>query len=164
MATIPQLLEPDAAQPLPGGSFPSLIRNGSTIPIDALEFTPASNQAAFWKVDSELYGSGNLVVKIRWYAGTATSGNVDFGAALACYTPGTDTGDIEAKAVSTEDTTTSSHLGATAHRIMEATISMTHVDSMAAGDIVFLRLRCLSTSTISGTVRVERVEVFYSDV
>lgn len=164
MATVPQLLEPDAFEPLVGGAFPALVRNGSTIPIDALEFTPASNQAAFWKVDSEMYGSGNLTVKIRWYAGTATSGNVDFGVALACYTPVTDTGDIESKALATEDTVTDTHLGTTAHRVMEAVVSLTDIDSLAKGDIVFLRLRVLSSSTISGVVRVERVEVFYSDV
>jgi len=163
MATVYQLLEPDGAQFLASGNFPSLVRNGTNIPVTALEYTPSSNQAAFWKVDPSLWGSGNLTLKIYWYAGTAISGNVDFGAAFAAYTADTDTGDIEAKNVSTEDTVTDTHLGTTAHRVMVASLNLSDIDSLANGDIAFLRLRVLSTSTISGVVRIERVELSYSD-
>jgi hypothetical protein len=161
MATILQKLDPDAAQYLTS-AFPSLVRNGTNIPVSALEFTPANDQAAFWKLDVDLYGSGNLTVKVRWYAGTATSGDVDFGAAIAAITPNVDTQDVETDSLATENTVTDSHLGTTAKRIHEAVITVSNLDGLAAGDVAFLRLRCLSSSTIAGVVRVESVEVLYS--
>lgn len=160
MATIFQKLEPDAAHFLTS-AFPTFVRNGTNIPVTALEFTPANNQAAFWKLDVDPYVSGNLTVKVRWYAATASTGDVDFGAALAAITPNTDTQDVESKALDAENTVTDTHLGTTARRMHEAIITVSNLDSLANADVAFLRLRCLSSSTIAGTVRVESVEVTY---
>lgn len=162
MAIAYQLLEPGTAEFLAGSAMPAIIRNGTNFPVVALEFTPASNQLAFWRVDSSLFASGNLTVDVYWYAGTATSGNVDWEGRLAAITADTDTQDVETKTLATANTVTDTHLGTTAKRLHKASITLSNTDSIAAGDSVWIRLSCLATSTITGTVRLDRVEVSYT--
>ncbi len=145
MATASQTLEPEAAEFL-ASTFPALVRNGTNIPIAALAYDAATDEAAFWKLDVAQYGSGNLTVTIFWYADSGTSGDVVWGAALCALTPNSDTQDIETDSLATENTATDSHLGTTAQRLHSVDITVSNLDSLAQGDAAFLRVRRLGTN------------------
>ena len=49
MVTASQTLEPEAAEFL-ASTFPALVRNGTNIPIAALAYDAATDEAAFWKL------------------------------------------------------------------------------------------------------------------
>lgn len=140
MPTIFQQFQPEDAQFL-AANFPALAKNlGTNFPVSALAYDAAAEEAAFWKFIATNYGSGNLTLTIYWYADTATSGDVIWGAQIAAITPNTDTQDIETDALATANTVTDSHLGTTGQRVHSADITISNLDSLANGDLVFLRI------------------------
>lgn len=144
MATASQTLEPEAAEFL-STTFPALVRNGTNFPVSALAFDPATDEAAFWKIDAAQFGSGNLTIDLYWYADSGTSGDTKWDAALAAITADTDTQDVETKSLATAQTVTDSHLGTTAQRLHKCSITLSNTDSIAQGDAVFLRIRRLGS-------------------
>lgn len=165
MATIYQQLDPGAAQFL-STSFPALVKNGTNFPAVGLAFDAAADEAAFWHFDAINYGSGNVTVRVTWYADTASSGDVIWGAQLACITANTDTQDIETKALATANTATDTHLGTTGQRLHNVDITVSNLDSLAARDDVWLRLyrdADAAGDTMTGDGIVVGVTVSYSD-
>jgi hypothetical protein len=163
VATVSQSLDAEAAQFL-SSAFPALRKAGTNIPVMSLAYDATNNQGAFWRLPALNFGSGNLTVEIFWYAATATSGDVVFGAALAAITADTDTGSTESKSLATEQTVTDTHLGTTAQRLHKASLTLSNTDSIAAGDECWLKLRRLSSgNSLSGLVHVVEVRVSYSD-
>lgn len=139
---------------------------GTNFPVTSLKFDAAADEAAFWKFTALNYGSGNLTVDILWYADTATSGDVVFGASISAITPNTDTQDVETDGLATENTVTDSHLGTTGQRVHLATITVSNLDSIAANDLVHLRIRRLGSNgsdTMTGDACILLVGVSYSD-
>lgn len=166
MATISLPFEPgDALLPTSNPAAP-VVNFGTNFPVPGLAFDTTTQEAAFFRFLALLYGSGNVTVTIDWYADTATSGGVVFGASLAAITPDTDTQDIETKAFATENTGSDTHLGTTGQRLHRMTITVSNLDSLAAGDYVVLRLRRVpadGSDTMTGDCIVTRVTVSYSD-
>lgn len=165
MATVTLELEPAAAQFL-SSAFPALVKNGSNFPVAGLAFDAASDEAAFWTLIATSYGSGNLTVRVFWYADTATSGDVIFEAQLAAVTVNTDTQDIETKSLATVNNATDTHLGTTGQRLHSVDITVSNLDSLAAGDFVALRLARdanNASDTMAGDAIVTKVIVTYSD-
>jgi hypothetical protein len=168
MATIAQTFLASEALYL-ASAFPQLVKlNGTASPVMGLAFDAATDEAAFWDFRALQYGLTipNLTIDIDWYADTATSGDVVWGAAPAAISPNTDTADIETKALAVEATVTQSHLGTTGQRLHRAMITLTDVDLLATDDDVTLRIRRLGTSgsdTMTGDCIVRRVTVIYSD-
>lgn len=152
-------------------NFPALFKvNGTAIPIRGLSFAeaPAANQHAFFDFSSANYGSGDVTVKIRWYADTATSGVVRWGVALAAITPNTDTQDIETKALATAIEGNTTHLGTTGQREHESSLTITgaSLDSLAAGDSCWIdiyRDTADAADTMTGVVIITKVILEYSD-
>lgn len=166
MATNYQLLLPEEAQFL-ASAFPAYSKvNGTNFPVSGLAYDAATEEKAYWKVDVPNYGSGNLTLKLRWYADTASSGDVVWGARLACITPNTDSQDVETKAFATQQTVTDSHLGTTGQRLHEIDLTISNLDSIAAGDAVWLEISRLGASgsdTMTGDAILERATLSYSD-
>lgn len=163
MATVYIPLNPgDAALPTTNPAAP-VQPQGTNFPVPGLAYDATTQETAYFYFPALSYGSGNVSVEVQWYADTATSGTVTFGASLACITPNTDTQDIETKAFATENTATDTHLGTTAQRLMSFTITVTNLDSITAGDWVALRLRRDMSDTMTGDAVVSRVIVSYSD-
>jgi hypothetical protein len=103
---------------------------------------------------------------VFWYADTATSGDVIFEAQIAAITPNTDTQDIETKALATATNATDTHLGTTGQRLHSVDITVSNLDSLAAGDYVTLRLARdanNASDTMTGDALVVKVVVTYSD-
>lgn len=166
MGTVYQQLTPEAAAFL-ATVFPQLNKfNGTNFPVTALAYDAAADEAAFWKVEAINYGSGNLTLDIEWYADTATSGDVVWGASIAAITPDTDTQDVETKALATENTATDTQLGTTAQRLQRQAITISNLDSLANRDEVWIRIRRVGSSgsdTMTGDAIFVLAVLSYSD-
>ncbi|MFI7630255.1 hypothetical protein [Microbispora rosea] len=166
MATVRQVLLPEAAQYL-SSSFPAFDKvNGTNFPVARLLYDPSADEAAYWHLEALAYGSGNITVDIDWYAVNATSGVVRWGVALAAITPETDTTDAETKALATEQTVDDTHLGTTSRRIMRATLTLSNLDSIAAGDEAWLRVRRIGSATadtLANDAALTMIRLSYSD-
>jgi hypothetical protein len=168
MATVKRLWEQPADDFEPIGTvFPQAIRFGGTnFPVNALAFDAALDEACCRRFKAANYGSGNLTLILTWCADTATSGVVRWGAAIAAITPETDTQDVSTDAFATENTVDDTHLGTTARREMNATITVSNLDSLAADDIVHLRIRRVGSNvadTMTGDAWLLAVDLQYSD-
>jgi hypothetical protein len=77
-------------------AFPGLVQaNGTTIPVAGYAFDAASEEGLFFRFRASDYTSGDVAVSLDWYADSASSGAVVWGAQLAAITPDTDTQDVE---------------------------------------------------------------------
>lgn len=139
---------------------------GTNYPVPSLEFDGSTSETAYFPVLVLGYGSGNLTATIGWYADTASTGNVVFGASIAAITPNTDTQDVETKAFATEVLGTDTHLGTTGQRLHEFDITINQLDSVASGDAVMLRLArktADASDDMAGNALVTYVILAYSD-
>lgn len=166
MATVRHVFEVgDAEFPATNGAAP-VSTQGTNFPVSGLAFDATTQETAFFRFPALGYGSGNLTVTVEWYADTASANGVVFGASLAAITPNTDTQDIETKAFATENTNSDTHLGTTGQRLHTFDITVSNLDSVAAGDACVLRLRRVpadGSDTMTGDCIVTRVIVAYSD-
>ncbi len=141
MATITQIFLPEEAAYL-ATNFPQYNKiNGTNFPPTALFYDASTAESAFFKFSAISYGSGNLTLELLWYADTASSGDVVWGASINAITPNTDTQDVETDAFATENTATDSHLGTTGQRVHSVSITISNLDSIAAGDLCWLKVR-----------------------
>jgi hypothetical protein len=145
-------------------TFPQYTKvNGAEFPVAELAYDDAANESAFWSFPALLYGSGNLTVTLEWYATSAVAGDCVWGAAIACITPTTDTQDVETKTLAAENTATTTHPGTTAKRLLQTIITVTNLDAITAGDMVWLRLRRLSAgNTMAGDANLVKATVAWS--
>lgn len=166
MALVRHILEPgDALLPATNPAAP-VLNQGTNFPEPGLAFDPTTQETAFFRFLAIDYGTGDVTVRVEWYADTASANGVVFGASLACITPNADSQDIETKAFATENTASDTHLGTTGQRLHSFDITVTNLDGLAAGDDVTLRLRRLpadGSDTMTGDAIVVRLIVEYSD-
>lgn len=158
---------PSISGELRTSAFPQLVKaNGTTIPISGYAFDASTEEALFVDFEANNYGSGNVTVRLRWYADTATSGVCAWGAALAALTPTTDTQDVETDGLGTAATTATTHLGTTGQREHETTVTVSSLDSLASGDTVRMRIFRFAADagdTMTGDAILTRITVTYSD-
>lgn len=165
MATVVQQLDVGAAQFL-ATAFPALVKNGTNFPVIGLAFDAAADEAAFWHWQAVNYGSGNVTVRVEWYADTATSGDVIWGIQLAAITPNTDSQDVETDSLATANTATDTHLGTVGQRLHTVDVTVSNLDSLANNDAVWLRLyrdADAGGDTMTGDAIVTGATVSYSD-
>lgn len=167
MATVTQVF-PGIMAELRSTAFPQLVKaNGTTIPISAYAFDgTAIEEVFFGPFEAVRYGSGNLTVRVRWYADTASTGAVSWGAQIAAITPTTDTQDVETDGLATAAAAATTHLGTTGQREHQTSITVTSLDSLTAGDTVRMRIFRDPTAggdTMAGDALLELVSVDYSD-
>ena len=168
MGTVSTVFERPSDQFDPIGSvFPQSVRfAGTNFPVEGLAFDAGADEACVAKFKAKSYGSGNITAILTWYGDSASSGVVRWGAAIACITPESDTQDVETDSFATENTVDDTHLGTTAQRLHNATITISNLDSIAADDIVFLRIRRVGSNaadTMTGDAILVCVELTYSD-
>lgn len=166
MGTVRVALDPGAAR-FGGSSFPGLsLVQGTNFPVFSLAYDGSSTERAFWKVPLLGYGSGNITCTVEWYADTATSGGVTWETALAAITPNTDSQDVETKAFATANTATDTHLGTTGQRVHTVDVTISNLDSVTAGDVVWLRVSRLPADagdTMTGDAMLLGLTLAYSD-
>lgn len=169
MGTSKQYLAPEEAQFDASSTVPQFkVNPGTNFPVSGLAFDGAGSTAerAYWKLEPVAYGSGNITCDIIWYADSGTTNAVVWETALAAITPDTDTTDVETKAFATAQTVTDTHLGTTAQRLHKATITISNLDSIAAGDEAWLRVSRLpgnAADTMTVDAILTSVRLAYSD-
>lgn len=166
MATVRQVLEPmDAVFPASNPAAPTMVQ-GTNFPVPGLAFDATTQETAFFPFLAAAYGSGNITVRIFWYADTASTNGVTFGASIAAITADTDTQDVETKAFATENTASDTHLGTTGQREHSFTITVSNLDSIAANDDCMLRIRRVPADagdTMTGDAIIRKIVIEYSD-
>lgn len=168
MATRKILLLPEEAQFL-ASAFPQYVKNlGTNFPVPGLAYDATTDEAAFWRFVAADYGSGSITIRVFWYADTATSANVVWEAQLSAITPDSDTQDIETDGLAALNFVQDTHLGTTGQRVHSATITLSNLDSIAAGDLCTLRIARDANSTsatddMTGDAILLAAEVSYSD-
>lgn len=165
MATAYVQLNPFGAI-LPASSYAQFdVVAGSNFPVGGLDFDAAATETAYFVFRASQYSSGNLTVAIDWYADTASSGDVVWGAAICVITPDTDSQDIETDTFATQNTVTDSHIGTTGQRLHRAVITVSNLDSLAAEDWVCLQIQRLGadgSDTMAGDATVTLITVSYT--
>lgn len=139
--------------------------DGTNYPVTGYAFDAATDEDIFATFSAVGYGSGNLTVKLTWYADTATSNNCVWGAAIAAITASTDTQNIETDGLGTAATATDA-AGANAQSLQEASITVSSLDSLAAGDFVTLRVyrdANNASDTMAGDAILTQIVIEYSD-
>lgn len=140
MAAVSLFFTPEEG--LPPASNPATydVVSGTNFPVSSLDFDAATDESIFFKFRAVNYGSGNLTLALDWYADTASTGSVVWGAQIACITPDTDSQDIETKAFATANSVTDTHLGTTGQRLHRALLTLSNLDGLAADDWCVLKI------------------------
>lgn len=166
MATVSNPLSMGAAEYLTS-TFPQLVQGGTNFPETGLAYDDAANEAAFWRVDMSRYAGlliPNLTLVLDWRGVAGTSGSVVWGAAIAAITPDTDVVNPQTKALASEQSISDAHLGTLAERVMRCSLTVVNLDSVAAGDLVWLRIRRLSAgNSYTGDAILLGANLQYSD-
>lgn len=166
MATVKIALPPASFIPASSNGGQFKVVAGTNFPVQSLAFDASTAEAVFAAFRAANYGSGNLTLTLNWYADTASSGDVIWGAQIAAITPDTDTQDIETKAFATANTVTDSHLGTTGQRLHTCSVTISNLDSLAANDLVALRIyrdAAAGGDTMAGDAMLVMAEMSYSD-
>lgn len=147
MATVYHTLLPENAQFL-ATNFPAYVKtNGSNFPVSGLAYDATTDESAFWKFRATSYGSGNLTLDIYWYADTASTNNVVWEAQISAITANTDTQDVETDGLATLNFVQDTHLGTTGQRVHQCAITISNLDSIAANDVIHIRIARDANST-----------------
>jgi hypothetical protein len=168
MATVRQWLAVEEAQFL-ATAFPQFTKvNGTNFPVSGLAYDATTDEAAFWKVLAVSYGSGNLTLDLYWYADTASTLNVVWEAQITAITPNTDSTDVETDSLATLNFVQDTHLGTTGQRVHQCAITISNLDSIAASDLVFVRIArdansTSSTDDMAGDAILLGAQLSYSD-
>ena len=166
MATVKIGLDPRDAVPA-ASNYPTLdVVTGTNFPVLGLDFDAATEETCYFRVRLPSDGSGNLTLSVDWYADSASSGDVIWGAAIAAITPNTDSQDVETKAFATAQTVTDTHLGTTGQRLHSVDLTISNLDSVAADDevwIKFYRDADAAGDTMTGDTTLIGLQLSYSD-
>lgn len=166
MATTKLALSIESAGPIPSVTLPELKSAGSAVTVLSYSFDSATTEGIQWQLPALLsYGSGNLTVKCRWYADTATTGGVAWGATIEVVTPADALNMETGPAWNTEALTTGTASG-TAHGLVETSCTVSSLDSLTNGDVVFVRIRRKHDDAgddMSGDAQLVGVVLEYSD-
>lgn len=161
-------LTPEEAQ-FQTTNFPQYVVNqGTNFPVSGLAYDGGStDENAFWKFVATGYISGEILLYIYWYADTASTGNVVWGAQIAAMPPNGAAGDIETKSLATASTIQDQHLGTTGQRLHSCIITVSNLDSIAADDLVFVKIYRDASDTgnddMAGDAILVHVVLSYTD-
>lgn len=168
MATVRLNLAPEDAQFAASG-FPAYVKNqGTNFPVTGLAFDASTAETVYFKFEPIGYGSGNLTFDVVWYADTSTTSThgVTWQASIAAISPGTDVTNVETKAFATAQQA-STDLGSTdAQKLIKTTVTISNLDSIAAGDECWLKLTRLvsdGSDDLTGDAIITSVRLSYSD-
>jgi hypothetical protein len=166
MATVYLQLHPRGAIPDDTTGAQHDLLSGTNFPIPAVAFDAATEEHVYWTFQALNYGSGNITASVYWYADTASSGDVIWGAQIAAITANTDTQDVQTKAFASAQTATDSHLGTTGQRLHTIDITISNLDSVASDDWValkFYRDADAGGDTMAGDAFLVNLILSYSD-
>lgn len=153
-------------------AFPNIVQRpgigaGSPMPVRGLAFDAASQEEAFFLCRPQgIVAAGLLNLDIDWYADTASSGSVVWGAQVLAITPGVDTISFESLVLGTQLSVTDTHLGTTGKRLHRARIPNLDPASVANNDLLAVKLSRLASNgsdTMTGDAIVVALQLDYLD-
>lgn len=150
----------------PHATFPPepIRLDGTNFPTYGYAFTrQASNfEQLSFRFRANNYGSGSVFVDVDWLLrGSQTSGTPTWGGSMSVLTPG-DAQSMLTDALQTEQTSGVA-ANSTANGCKRTTIELTNTDSLAADDLVELRLRRTDTAGPTDDAVAVFLTVRYSD-
>lgn len=160
-------LAPNSAIPASSNGAAFTVVAGTNFPTVLLSFDASTDQTCYFYFRAKPYTTGNITATIYWYADSASSGDVIWGAALAAITANTDTTDIETKAFATAQTVTDSHLGTTGQRLHSIDLTISNLDSVADADwccLRFYRDADAGGDTMTGLANLVGLDLAFADV
>lgn len=139
MATIEQTFDPKSGNLFTTGIPTLVLANGTNIPESGYAFNDTTVQQFFLVWNAVYYLSGNLTVTLEWYSAAGnTTGSVMWGIQIAAITSG------DAQSVLTDSLATAqtnaSVVNGTASGLRDGIVTVTNLDSLAAGDRVQMRI------------------------
>lgn len=139
MATIEQSFDLKAANLFTTGIPTLVLANGTNFPLSGYAFNDTTLNAVYINLNAIYYLSGNLTVTVEWYSAAGNiTGNVMWGIQIGAVTSG-DPQSLLTKALATAQTNASTVNG-TASGLRDGIVTVTNLDSLAAGDWVQVRL------------------------
>jgi len=121
--------------------MPEYKQAGSSVSVESLAFDAATTEGCQWQVPALLnYGSGNITGKVRWYSDTETANGASWGVTIERVTAAAALNLETGLAWNTEALTVGT-ASSTAHGPVETTCTVTSLDSLANGDMTWIRLR-----------------------
>lgn len=148
MATTRAVFLPNNAE-FPSTSLPQLSVVHTTARRPVLWFDAAADEACYWTVIAPQGLSGALSLVVHYLMASATTGSVRLQAQVEAITPGDSTDLDAAESLDTANSAGGTVPG-TAGFEQAITITLTNADSVAAGDLVRIRLNRDADGT-SGT-------------
>jgi hypothetical protein len=144
-------------------NFPTLVKNGTNFPLMALSYSnqPATSSDAFWEFELPKYDTGNLTLRILWYT-AGTTNNVIWRAAIAAVTPDADAA-VTTKAFATDQSVTTA-ASATANRLTSSSITISNLDTVAAGDKVWIKITRDRTDTTTSAAFLVSARLSYAGI
>lgn len=137
------------------------------MPVRALAFDAAIEEAIYFLARPQgVVANGLFNLDIDWYADTATSGSVVWGARLLAITPDVDTISFEALILGTQLTVTDTHLGTTGKRLHRARITNLDPAAINNNDLLAVRLARIAgngSDTMTGDALVVAAQLEYQD-
>ena len=165
MANVSLQLDAKALNILPSVASPELVLQSNTgaTPFYGYSFPAAFDTQGFYEFKVPSYLSGNITLNIVWYARLAvTTGNVRWSVQMFAITPG-DAANVLNRALAAAQTTTTA-TNATGQGSALSTVTISNLDSVAAGDVVQLRILRDTTvgSNLADGAVIFDVEVVYA--
>jgi hypothetical protein len=133
------ILTPNSAE-FPGSNFPQLTLSDATRRRPVLAFDATTEETCYWTFVAPQGLTGTVTLLVFYGMASGTSGGVAFGASVEAVTPA-DALDLDAgDSFDTENVGTDAAVPGTAGYMESVSITLTTADSIAAGDLVRVRL------------------------
>jgi len=128
-----------------------------------LLFDDSTDELCYWTFRLPQSYASAPVLKVQHKATTATTGDVGFDASIMAVTPG-DAADVDTPSFDTDNVSAGNTTPGTAGYLDETSITLTNADSMAAGDLVTIRLNrnTAVASDLTGDVEVVAVALEFT--
>lgn len=134
---------------------------GTNIPPTGYLFSQASAHSGYIQLTPDLYGGGNITLVLDFMSPTGvTTGTAAVSAQLAAMSPG-DAQSVLTKALATSQSG-SGVINSTASGLSTLSITITNLDSVAAGDEVWIKITRTDTS-VTGDIAILGGYISYSD-
>lgn len=156
-----QTFDPYSAE-FPSTNFPQLTTIHSTARRPVLAFDATTAESCYWTFRAPQGLTGTLTLVLDYSMASATTGGVAFDASIEAVTSGDATDLDAAESLDSANTGTDAAVPGTAGYMEQITITLTNADSIAAGDLVRLKLtRAVSngTDTATGDCQVHLAEL-----
>lgn len=155
------VLTPQSAE-YPSTNFPQLGIAHSTARRQTLGFDASTEEACYWTLVGPAGLSGTMTAVITYIMASATTGGVAFGVSVEAITDGDSTDLDAAESLDTENVATAASVPGTAGQIDQISVTLTNQDSIAAADLVRIKLArkvANAADTATGDALVLAVEL-----